>query len=165
MWSNVAPAKQANKPNAISLYSALNDQRIHLPNEFGKKQEFYDPWSTSTSQQQDLSLSDQLTASTTSTAPSDSNLFGNVKPQTSTPLESNCLNRMLNDNQICGGQSQQHQRIMRQYLPDELTQNENRLFSGITRSEDLRALLNDHASTETMFTAFQPLSYTSGAVH
>lgn len=66
--------------------------------------------------------------------------------------DSNLLNRMLNDNHLCGGQSQkQQQRIMQQYAaPDDL---------------NLRAMLDNHQQ-EQLFAAFRPLACSaSGAVH
>lgn len=147
------------KPNNSSYLS--DQQRAYFAYDYNKKQDFCDPWSTQLIQQ-DLSASEQLTASTTSTTASEPNLF--VSAQKPTQLDSNNpWSRMPTDTQICGGQSQQHQRIMRQYaMPDDLT--ENRLFSGGNRADDIRALLNDHSSETTLFAAFQPLP-ASGAVH
>jgi hypothetical protein len=142
-WTN--SIKQSGKPST-PLYSAID---------FNKKPDFYGPWS----QQPELSLSDQLTTSTTSSA--------TTNDSKSSQLDANLLNRMLNDTHICGGQSQQQQRIMRQYtLPDDLTPTESRLFSGITRSDDLRALLNDHPTETPLFAPFHHLPCSaSGAVH
>jgi hypothetical protein len=160
--------KQSTKP---ALYSSNDQQRQLASNHFEKKHDLYDLWMPATTTSQHHDLSDQLTASTASTTTSDANPFNstNVKPPQQQPsplLDANLLTRMLNDTYICGGQSQQQQRIMRQYaLPDDIAPTENRLFNGITRSDDSRNLLNDH-QPETLFSIFQPLLYTaSGAVH
>lgn len=133
-----------------------------LNNDFAKNDrlDMFDPWANSI---HDLSSSDQLTASTTSTSGSDS--YG--RPQNHLEGQ-NLLGRMMADPSICG-QSQQQQRIMRQYAaPDDhiiLQSGQSSLFGGLRGADDLRHVINEHQQKQ-FFDTFRPLTCAaSGAVH
>lgn len=88
-----------------------------------------------------------------------------VKPQQKTQdqFDSNMLNRMLADTHICG-QSQQQQRIMRQYAPDDILMIHTNQgpFLGMRPEDNLRNVINEQ---KQLFDTFRPLYTASGAVH